>query len=303
MNTGNEESTKMKAAILMLATLCTGANSQNVPPALEADPFIRAVKTMKHSMAPLVCIDGNARNSVILTRRGSALFISAAGEFLAAAHDVLDMEKSGPLYPTSAILLPVERWQPDALNENAHCAIDHDIDVAECPLSYDLSSTKPEPGFRIVPVTFEWSIPRDGTQVAFTGFPTGARDPITFRADVVAYRPDIFPTDVSSGYWSQARNGLTAWFLAMNRAVNSLNYSVSRAHLSGSFLVWLSACPGLKRSPERTQNTMTNKIHCYSRQLLPDLWPPTSVFGWRPTPEPKYFGGFLRVFPLIKVHH
>src|SRR5215469_14374681 len=37
-------------------------------------------------------------------------------------------------------------------------------------------------------VQFEWNIPPDGTQVAFTGFPLEARDPMTFRAHVAAYR-------------------------------------------------------------------------------------------------------------------
>ena len=40
-------------------------------------------------------------------------------------------------------------------------------------------------------VKFEWNIPPDGTQVAFAGFPLEARDPMTFRAHLAAYRAPL----------------------------------------------------------------------------------------------------------------
>src|SRR5262249_52922919 len=105
------------------------------------------------------------------------------------------MQKSGHPCPVFAITLPLERWQPSAFNEPAgwfpfkigDCAIDKVLDAAVCRSTADLSRLKPEA--RILPVQFEWNIPRDGTPIAFTGFPFGVRDPMTFRAGVAAYRP------------------------------------------------------------------------------------------------------------------
>jgi hypothetical protein len=40
---------------------------------------------------------------------------------------------------------------------------------------------------KATPVQLEWSLQPDGTELAFTGFPLEARDPMTFRAHVAAY--------------------------------------------------------------------------------------------------------------------
>lgn len=41
---------------------------------------------------------------------------------------------------------------------------------------------------KAVPVHLDWNIQPDGAQLAFTGFPLEARDPMTFRAHVAAYQ-------------------------------------------------------------------------------------------------------------------
>jgi hypothetical protein len=189
----------MKAVIAILAvstatSLCTAGNGQSARPISVVDPFVAAVETMKHSVAPLICISGNGAESKLLARTGTAFFTSTA-EFLTAAHVIEGMQQSVSSCPVTAVLLPPERWQPDTLDEPAawfsfkigNCALDHDLDVAKCPLTDDL--TKVGLSFKIVPVKFDWSIPPDATPVAFTGFPTNARDPITLRANVAAYRP------------------------------------------------------------------------------------------------------------------
>ena len=192
----------MKAEITILTaaiglSLCTPGHGQGGPVTPATDPFTGAVETMKHSVAPLTCVDVNGAGSRLLTRRGTAFFVSATGEFLTAAHVILDMQNSDPPCPVSAVTLALERWQPDALDESVvwfsfkipDCVLDSELDVADCSLTDDLSRPTPGFGFKIVPVKFEWDLPPDGTQVAFTGFPMNARDPMTFRADVAAYRP------------------------------------------------------------------------------------------------------------------
>ena len=174
----------------LLGMVCSPGTSQT----LAVDPFIGSIEVMKHSVATVACMVVNDVESKILTRRGSAFFISVSGDFVTAGHVIKDMSKRDPPCPVSAIVLPVAQWQPDALNEPlvwflfkpANCAIDTNSDIALCPLGDGPLSTG---GPMIVPVTFHWSVPPDGTQVAFTGFPWGVRDPMTVRAAVVAHRP------------------------------------------------------------------------------------------------------------------
>jgi hypothetical protein len=159
------------------------------------DPFIEIVETMKHSVAPLACVAVNGAESKLLARRGTAFFVSTAGAFMTAAHVLLEMQKNDPPCPMTAVILPRERWRPGALEEPvvwfsfkiSSCVIEQELDVAKCPLTDD--AQKGDLDFKIVPVKFDWNIPPDGTQVAFTGFPMNVRDPMTFRANVAAYRP------------------------------------------------------------------------------------------------------------------
>ena len=187
-------------AILTVSTtmsLSLAGNGQTTRTISSPDPFIDAIETMKHSVAPLLCVATDSAKSTLLSRRGTAFFVSAAGEFLTAGHVILDMQKGDSPCPVPAIVLPVERWQPGVSDEPvawfsfkiANCAIDRERDVAACPLTDDLSKPISGLAFKIVPVKFEWNTPPDGTQVAFTGYPMNARDPMTFRADVAAYRP------------------------------------------------------------------------------------------------------------------
>ena len=193
----------MKRAIRILATattlsLCMAPGGQDTPANQAIDPFIGAVETMKHSVAPLVCIAVNGAESKILDRRSTAFFLSTSGEFMTAVHVLLDMQNNNPPCPVTALILPHnKKWDPSALNEPSewfaftirNCVMDRDPDVAKCPLSADPFNQRVVRGFGIVPVKFDWSIPPDATQVAFTGFPMNVRDPMTFRANVAAYRP------------------------------------------------------------------------------------------------------------------
>jgi V8-like Glu-specific endopeptidase len=153
---------------------------------------------MKHSLAPLVCVAVNGADSNLLSRRGTAFFLSTSGEFITAAHVVLDMQKNDPPCPVTALILPRKKtWDPSALGEPSewfafdihNCVIKRDLDVAKCPLSDDPFNQNVGRDFEILPVKFDWRMSPDATQVAFTGFPMNVRDPMTFRANIAAYRP------------------------------------------------------------------------------------------------------------------
>jgi S1-C subfamily serine protease len=182
----------------MLAILATWYAGGSGRLALRAagDPFIETIANVKRSVSPLVCLNGNGSEARIVDRLGSAFFITEAGDFLTAAHVVLDMQKAELPCPISAIFVPRETWRNEARAEEAawfafkipDCLIDEDLDVAKCRLIDDHSVLKRRLGFKITPVKLDTSIPPDGTQVAFTGFPLGVRDPMTSRAEVATFR-------------------------------------------------------------------------------------------------------------------
>jgi hypothetical protein len=149
---------------------------------------------VRRSVASLDCLAVSVAQSKILERIGSAFLISGGGEFLTAAHVVMNMQKREPLCPTPALVLPTVDWRPEARTEQmlwlpftmSSCRVDSSLDLAVCPLA-DVPARVRE-HLKIAAVQFEWHIQPDGTQVAFTGFPLAARDPMTFRGNVAAYR-------------------------------------------------------------------------------------------------------------------
>jgi hypothetical protein len=140
------------------------------------------------------CLAVAPTEAKVAKRVGSGFLISEVGEFVTAAHVLAGKQKKDDPCPTSAITLPLGGWDAGTPFEklvwfpfkNSACKIDSTNDVAACRLTGDL----PTRVRKLHPkaVQFDWSIPPDGTQLAFTGFPLEARDPMTFRAHVAAYR-------------------------------------------------------------------------------------------------------------------
>jgi hypothetical protein len=180
----------------LLCIFCPVSIAQNSPPTLEFDTFIPTIEKMKYAVAPVDCLAVNGAESKVLDRMGTGFLVSESGDFLTAAHVIRELEKVDPACPKTVITLPAPKWRPEARTEqmrwfpfkSSDCRIDDSIDVAKCKLSEDLSVSIREFHLKIAPVEFEWNLPRDGAQVAFTGFPLKARDPMTFRAGVAAYR-------------------------------------------------------------------------------------------------------------------
>jgi hypothetical protein len=160
------------------------------------DPFIVAIETAKRSVASLDCLSVSGSESRIVERVGSAFLLSGKGDFLTAAHVIAAMQNPEGSCPTPALTFPAGDWHPEARTEDmrwfpfqaSNCRMEPSVDVALCTLSEDPSARKRDLHLKAAPVLFEWDIPPDGTQVAFTGFPLRARDPMTFRAHVAAFR-------------------------------------------------------------------------------------------------------------------
>jgi hypothetical protein len=141
------------------------------------------------------CLAVSGKKAKMLKRMGSAFFISKDADFLTAAHVVIAMQKSDDPCPTPAITLAVSEWRPDAPTEEmlwfpfntADCWLDSTADIAKCRPSGDLPA-RIHTLHKAVPVQLDWTIQPDGAQLAFTGFPLEARDPMTFQAHVAAYQ-------------------------------------------------------------------------------------------------------------------
>jgi V8-like Glu-specific endopeptidase len=140
------------------------------------------------------CLAVSGSEAKILRRLASAFLISQEADFLTAAHVVTAMQQNGDPCPTPAITLVEGDWRPDVPIEAMlwfpfiieDCKVDDTIDVAECRPSGDWPA-RIRKLHKATPVQLEWSLQPDGTELAFTGFPLKARDPMTFLAHVAAY--------------------------------------------------------------------------------------------------------------------
>jgi hypothetical protein len=140
------------------------------------------------------CLAVSGNETKLVKRMGSAFLVSQEADFLTAAHVVTAMQKGDDPCPTPAITLAVGDWRPEVRSEAmlwfpfriADCKVASTVDVAECRPSGDLPA-RIRKLHTAVPVQLDWSIQPDGTELAFTGFPLEARDPMTFRAHMAAY--------------------------------------------------------------------------------------------------------------------
>lgn len=176
------------AAMAILAALSIVSRGEALP-----DPFIESAERIKHSVAPVVCLNVRGAEATLVSREGTAFFTSAEGRFVTAGHVIEHMQADESRCPAWAVVLPVDGWQPGAADESLswfrfeqkNCALDKHLDVAACRLPSSVSRVKIRPA----PIDVEGSLPGDGTQVALVGFPLNARDPMTFRASISAFRP------------------------------------------------------------------------------------------------------------------
>lgn len=190
------ERSALGAFVGLLWILCPAHAAQKTSSGAGGDPFPSTIEAVKHSVAALDCLAVSTSESRILERIGSAFLVSGAGDFLTAAHVILEMQNPERSCPTLSLILPDEDWHPESRTERirwfpfeaSSCRMDRSLDIALCPLGEDFSARKHDLRLKIAPVQFDWAIPPDGTHVAFTGFPLRARDPMTFRADVAAFR-------------------------------------------------------------------------------------------------------------------
>ena len=186
--------------LLFLTTLCARAE----------ESFVKAVDTIKHSVAPIVCLtvaqDGTAKLDFI---EGSGFFISKDGSFVTARHVISEMEPSPLRRPcnTPAVYIPKSgKWSDEGRFVDIkwfafhldQCVLSSPVvDLARCRTQDDLSKDKdvitpPEP------VTIDAKLPPEGTDIAFSGFPLQITIPRASRATIAGYgsRDNIETTEM-----------------------------------------------------------------------------------------------------------
>src|ERR1041384_2864627 len=101
----------------VLLSACAHQSLHSVKPLPPADVFIPTIETMKHSVAPVVCLDQDGPTANIREREGTAFFISPSGEFLTAAHVLDEIKTHNHPCPVIAIYLPTASWRPEMPEE------------------------------------------------------------------------------------------------------------------------------------------------------------------------------------------
>ena len=154
----------------------------------QPDVFIATTDALKYSVAPVSCLRLNAGGQIQSRANvGTAVFLSADGDFLTPAH-VLDSEPE--TCPAMAVYIPRLEWT-DSPNQDIRwyqfdpqfCVSDHQLDLSRCRTS----DSPADEGFDVRPAVFAAARPPDGMAVAFTGFALGAIRPVTARGFIAGY--------------------------------------------------------------------------------------------------------------------
>jgi len=183
-------------------SILAGCGTQPVRVATPTAPafvqtFIPAIDTIKHSVAPVVCLsagpDGNAKLDAVV---GSAFFISKEGAFVTARHVISEMDPARRPCANPAVYVPMNgKWPDDGRFINIKwftfrlfdCTLSSPaVDLARCKTQDDLSRDK-DVTVPPRPVVVDAALPPEGTEVAFAGFPLQIILPRTARANIAGF--------------------------------------------------------------------------------------------------------------------
>jgi hypothetical protein len=193
-------------SVVILYVLLIGCIKNNVPvdppsiPRMEQGLFVNAISNIKHSIAPVVCVQTHPTGDWDLRSiEGTAFFVAADGSFITPNHvlDGLTLPNRQIPCPSPAIYVP-ERgdWRVDVASFRIHyalfltqtCKRDAQLDIAFCtpfPGGMILPGGAP---LKVSPVEFDNDPPRDGSPIAFSGFPLSSPVPISAMGSVASYQ-------------------------------------------------------------------------------------------------------------------
>jgi len=155
---------------------------------------VETIERIKSAAVPVVC-GALAKEDTFHVSRilGSAFFINEEGYFLTAAHVVSALEKrdTSQVQCFPAIYMPVGGWQ--TISKGVHwflfdeCIKDETADIAVCkPKDNPFTAENVKRQLAFVTLGTALNL-KDGTAIAFTGFPLQLLRPVTSKGNLATY--------------------------------------------------------------------------------------------------------------------
>ena len=177
------------------------------------DVSVKTIKTVKQGVVPVVCgfLDDKKELQIVKVM-ASGFFINSQGSFLTARHVLSEWRKVStkerPCLP--AIYIPIGGWQKSKHEYSIRwfiftsCLTNKELDIASCSLInnpfQDAAVSR-----HIVFLRFENSFSyKDGTPIAFTGFPLDSTIPVTSKGILASYRMAAKEMVVDKNAWPGA---------------------------------------------------------------------------------------------------
>lgn len=165
--------------------------------------FVSTINRLKSSVVPIVCVGVNPDgNAFLISVEGTGFFLSDDGDIVTAGHVAQGLFKPGriPACPIPAIYVPFLGWNEAATALNLHVSFINrcwwsDSDVGVCSLKEN-PFTVSEIAKKPIVATLDTVLQKEGTIIAFTGFPLTFLQPISSEGIIGAYQsvePSIGP--------------------------------------------------------------------------------------------------------------
>lgn len=158
------------------------ASPQDVP--------VETIRTMNRSLGLICCGYRDEKLQLkVVSRNGTGFFINRSGEFLTAAHVVFDCHSKNLII---GICVPKTGWQTEESDLNVKCfpqgvcVLNAELDIARCKPNEN-PFHDPEIKTPIEPASLESARPKEGSAVAFTGFPLQFGRPVTSKGFIAGY--------------------------------------------------------------------------------------------------------------------
>jgi S1-C subfamily serine protease len=173
-------------ALFITIAWCSAASSDA--------PSITTIADVKKSVLPIECIHSSPRlHQVVNGNAGTAFWVNRDGDFVTADHVVESVKAlAGTCEPAVLLAQNTQQHQNTSASgrpiywfDPSGCEQDPSDDLAVCR-TIENPFADPTAKGDISPVRFATRPHPDGTDIAFTGFPSGYAWPVTARASIAA---------------------------------------------------------------------------------------------------------------------
>lgn len=156
----------------------------------QPEPFIETIDRVKLSIVPVACSTWPDKDQTVAIQeiKGTGFFVNYEGYFITAGHVINDWFKwnkhgvpINECFPV--IYVPNPTWQAIKWFQFGSCIVDDALDIAVCKTILNPFGVS---GLRLQRLSLVATLPKDGTPVAFTGFPQLILVPVTSRANVAS---------------------------------------------------------------------------------------------------------------------